>query len=49
MPFLNGGLFEPINGYNWYETDILIKDTTIKKNLDIFNQYNFGNRRSTTR
>ena len=41
MPFLNGGLFEPINGYNWYETDILIKDNTIKKILDIFNQYNF--------
>jgi len=41
MPFLNGGLFEPINGYNWYETDILIKDKTIKKILDIFNQYNF--------
>jgi adenine-specific DNA-methyltransferase len=41
MPFLNGGLFEPINGYNWYETDILIKDATIKKILDIFNQYNF--------
>ena len=40
MPFLNGGLFEPINGYNWYETDILIKNT-IKKILDIFNQYNF--------
>ena len=41
MPFLNGGLFEPINGYNWYETNILIKDATIKKILNIFNQYNF--------
>lgn len=41
MPFLNGGLFDPINGYNWYETDILIKDETIKNILKIFNQYNF--------
>ncbi len=41
MPFLNGGLFEPINGYNWYETDILIKDATIKNILEVFNQYNF--------
>ena len=41
MPFLNGGLFDPINGYSWYETDILIKDETIKKILTTFSQYNF--------
>lgn len=41
IPFLNGGLFEPINGYNWYETDILIDDQIIKNILSIFNQYNF--------
>jgi type I restriction-modification system DNA methylase subunit len=27
IPFLNGGLFEPIYGYNWVETEILLPDT----------------------
>jgi len=27
IPFLNGGLFEPLYGYNWVETDILLPDT----------------------
>jgi hypothetical protein len=26
IPFLNGGLFEPLHGYNWVETDILLSD-----------------------
>lgn len=26
IPFLNGGLFEPLYGYNWVETDILLPD-----------------------
>lgn len=27
IPFLNGGLFEPLYGYNWVETEILLPDT----------------------
>ena len=41
IPFLNGGLFEPINNYNWLKTKILIENKTIKKIFDIFSQYNF--------
>lgn len=40
IPFLNGGLFEPINGYNWEETDIL-KNETFREILDTFDLYNF--------
>ncbi len=41
IPFLNGGLFEPINGYNWEETDILLKNETFAEILDTFDLYNF--------
>ena len=53
IPFLNGGLFEPINGYRWERTDILLPDRLFSnKNkttegdkgdgiLDIFDRYNF--------
>ena len=41
IPFLNGGLFEPIGGYSWEETDILIKNETIEQILDSFDLYNF--------
>jgi len=41
IPFLNGGLFEPINGYNWEETDILLKNDTFEEILDTFDLYNF--------
>ena len=41
LPFLNGGLFEPINDYNWKETDITIKNETIKEILDTFDTFNF--------
>ena len=41
VPFLNGGLFEPINDYNWKETDITIKNSTIKEILDVFDSFNF--------
>ena len=27
IPFLNGGLFEPIGGYDWVNTDILLPDS----------------------
>tara|TARA_Y100001970_G_scaffold8944_1_gene10388 strand:+ start:3814 stop:7212 length:3399 start_codon:yes stop_codon:yes gene_type:complete len=41
IPFLNGGLFSPINDYNWQETDIVIDDKFIKDILDTFDKYNF--------
>jgi len=53
IPFLNGGLFDPINDYNWQDTDIDIpnqlfsNDDKTKQDdigtgiLDIFDRYNF--------
>jgi hypothetical protein len=53
IPFLNGGLFDPINNYDWVHTDILLPNelfsNTIKTKegdtgngiLDIFDRYNF--------
>jgi len=53
IPFLNGGLFDPINDYNWAKTDILLSDTLFSNQiktkegdigtgiLDIFGRYNF--------
>ncbi len=46
IPFLNGGLFEPLNLYNWQDTFIYIPNELFSnKNkdgiLDIFDTYNF--------
>lgn len=53
IPFLNGGLFEPLNGYDWVNTDIQFKNdifSNTEKNkigdtgtgiLDVFDRYNF--------
>jgi len=53
IPFLNGGLFDPIGGYDWVHTDILLPDDLFSNNnktkegdtgngiLDIFDRYNF--------
>ena len=53
MPFLNGGLFEPMNGYSWETTHIRLPDSLFSNNnktkegdigdgiLDIFDRYNF--------
>lgn len=53
IPFLNGGLFEPINNYDWAQTDIIIPDKLFSNNektkigdigtgiLDVFDRYNF--------
>lgn len=41
IPFLNGGLFEPINGYNWQETDIHLRNETFGEVFDTFDLYNF--------
>lgn len=41
IPFLNGGLFEPINEYNWIETDICIDNEIFIEIFDTFDRYNF--------
>jgi hypothetical protein len=53
MPFLNGGLFEPMNNYSWETTKILLPDELFSNKfptnegdigdgiLDIFDRYNF--------
>lgn len=53
IPFLNGGLFDPINNYDWVHTDIILpnelfsNDVKTKEGdtgngiLDIFDRYNF--------
>ena len=53
IPFLNGGLFDPINNYDWVNTDILLSNELFSNNkktkqgdigdgiLDIFDRYNF--------
>ena len=41
IPFLNGGLFEPINNYNWKETDILLDNSIFKTIVDRFDEFNF--------
>ncbi|MHB2150867.1 Eco57I restriction-modification methylase domain-containing protein [Calditrichota bacterium LG25] len=53
IPFLNGGLFDPINFYEWEKTDIVIPDELFTNSnktkegdigdgiLDVFDRYNF--------
>jgi hypothetical protein len=41
IPFLNGGLFEPIGGYDWQTTNVLISNNTLQRILDTFDLYNF--------
>ena len=53
IPFLNGGLFEPLGDYDWRKTDITLPNklfTNIERNdagdigtgvLDVFDRYNF--------
>lgn len=53
IPFLNGGLFDPLSFYDWEKTDIIIPDKLFTNNkfskegdtgdgiLDIFDLYNF--------
>ena len=53
IPFLNGGLFEPLKNYDWVNTDILLPDSLFSNKektkegdtgngiLDIFDRYNF--------
>ncbi len=41
VPFLNGGLFEPLNGYRWKETPLVISNKVFKEIFEAFNLYNF--------
>ncbi|MDF0642563.1 MAG: TaqI-like C-terminal specificity domain-containing protein [Nitrospira sp.] len=53
IPFLNGGLFEPLGNYNWKKTDIILPNTLFTNSefveesitgtgvLDVFDRYNF--------
>jgi len=53
IPFLNGGLFDPINNYDWVHTDILLPNELFSNTertkegdigtgiLDVFDRYNF--------
>jgi type I restriction-modification system DNA methylase subunit len=53
IPFLNGGLFEPLGDYNWRKTDIVLPNRLFTNNdrfddfsrgtglLDMFDRYNF--------
>ena len=53
VPFLNGGLFEPISGYDWMHTDINLPNELFSNNrktpegdigdgiLDVFDRFNF--------
>ncbi len=53
IPFLNGGLFDPINNYDWVNTEILLPNTLFSNEdktkegdkgagiLDVFDRYNF--------
>lgn len=53
IPFLNGGLFDPMNNYDWVRTDILFSNELFSNKhktkegdegdgiLDVFDRYNF--------
>lgn len=41
IPFLNGGLFEPVGNYDWRNIDILIDNGVFNSIFDTFDLYNF--------
>ncbi|MDD4083687.1 MAG: N-6 DNA methylase [Sphaerochaetaceae bacterium] len=41
IPFLNGGLFEPIKAYSWETTDVIINDNVFKDIFATFDRFNF--------
>ena len=41
VPFLNGGLFEPLNGYDWKHTSIGLNNKDFEEIFQEFNLYNF--------
>ncbi len=41
IPFLNGGLFEPLNDYDWTGTSITLDNAIFGKILETFDRFNF--------
>ena len=41
IPFLNGGLFSPIIGYNWEDTVIEIDNEIFEEIIEVFDRFNF--------
>lgn len=41
IPFLNGGLFEPVANYDWRNIDIMIDNRVFASIFDTFDLYNF--------
>lgn len=41
VPFLNGGLFEPLNGYDWENISIGLANKDFEEVFRVFNLYNF--------
>lgn len=41
IPFLNGGLFEPIQNYNWVSVNLRIGNDVFREILDTFDEFNF--------
>ncbi|MFW5871560.1 MAG: Eco57I restriction-modification methylase domain-containing protein [bacterium] len=41
IPFLNGGLFEPLDGYDWMNTEIKLDNAIFKEIFDTFDEFNF--------
>ncbi len=41
IPFLNGGLFEPMNDYDWIKTDIILDNKIFEDIFNTFDEFNF--------
>ncbi|MEG2172542.1 MAG: Eco57I restriction-modification methylase domain-containing protein, partial [Desulfovibrionaceae bacterium] len=41
IPFLNGGLFEPVGGHDWQNTPVTLENEFFEKLFTIFDRYNF--------
>lgn len=41
IPFLNGGLFEPLDGYDWMNTNIYIENLIFEDIFRTFDEFNF--------
>ena len=41
IPFLNGGLFEPLHGYDWENIQIGLSNQVFEDVFRVFNRYNF--------
>jgi len=41
IPFLNGGLFEPVGGYDWEGCPLPLSNATVQAIFDAFDLYNF--------